>query len=152
MRFRRFVSFRSVPFGLCTRRVCVLVCVVGSALCLSIDDRNAHLFMSFNCAHCSAMRCCVWGRMDLSIEHGKPQSNMGTSTCLIVFMRFFRFLLHCGMKSVERNDGETALTFTNIRRYVSMCEYFSIQFAVSVVWWTLLTREQIRAVSHCASI
>lgn len=68
----------------------------------------------------------------------------------VVSLCFFVFFFILAKKRVERNNRETALTFTLIRRYASVCVclYFPIQFAMSVVWWTLLTREQIRVVSH----
>lgn len=121
------VPFRSVyVLGVhvcaCVRAcVCVCVCVYGSELCLSIDDRNAHLFMSFNCTHCSAMRCCTGGGewiYPLNTENlNRIWVSIYMSHCVYAF---FLLLLHSAKKGL---NGET---------HSHSCA-FSIQFTVSVV-------------------
>lgn len=140
-----FSPFRSVR-SMYSPYMCV--CRRLSTLCLSIDDRNAHLFMSFNCAHCSAMCCCVWGANGFihwtrktSIEYGDIYM---LSHCVFSFSS--SFWPKKGLKGIMGRQLSHSHSSADMR--VCACLYFSIQFAMSVVWWTLLTREQIRVVSH----
>lgn len=109
--FFAFHAFHAVAFALYTRSA-------YTTRCLSIADRNAHLFMSFNCAHCrivahqhTVRRVVIHvGRMNPSIEHEKPQSNISIcmSHCLCLHFYVLFSILGKGLK--EKIAGNS-LTF-----------------------------------------